>query len=46
LEGYYRSGRCAVVNGLVAKLLGRPERALDAYLRENMAAFQAQAATA
>ena len=46
LEGYYRSGRCAVVDGLVARLLGRPERTLDAYLRENVAAFQSQAATA
>jgi uncharacterized protein YbjT (DUF2867 family) len=46
LEGYYRSGRCAIVDGLVARLLGRPERTLDAYLRENVAAFQSQAATA
>jgi uncharacterized protein YbjT (DUF2867 family) len=46
LEGYYRSGRCGVIDGLVARLLGRPERALDAYLRENVAAFQSQAATA
>ena len=46
LEGYYRSGRCAVVNGLVARLLGRPERTLDAYLRENVSAFQVQAASA
>jgi len=46
LEGYYRSGRGGVVDGLVARLLGRPERTLDAYLRENVAAFQSQAATA
>jgi uncharacterized protein YbjT (DUF2867 family) len=46
LEGYYRTGRCAVVDGLVARLLGRPECTLDAYLRENLSAFQSQAATA
>jgi len=46
LEGYYRGGRCGVVDGLVARLVGRPERTLDAYLRENVAAFQSQAATA
>jgi len=46
LEEYYRSGRCAVVDGLVARLLGTPERTLDAYLRENASAFQKQAASA
>ena len=46
LEGYYRSGRCAVVDGLAGKLLGRPQRKLDAYLEENAAVFQSQAATA
>ena len=46
LEGYYRGGRCAVIDGLVARLLGRPERTLDAYLRENASAFQSQAASA
>jgi uncharacterized protein YbjT (DUF2867 family) len=44
LESYYRSGRCAVVDGLVGKLIGRPERTLDHYLRENVRAFQSQAA--
>jgi len=39
LEGYYRSGRCAVTDELVAKLAGRPARTLDQYLRENVAAF-------
>lgn len=46
LQEYYRTGRCATVDGLVAKLLGRPERSLDSYLRENAAAFQSQAASA
>lgn len=46
LQEYYRSGRCAAVDGLVAKLKGRPERTLDQYFRENAAAFQAQAASA
>jgi uncharacterized protein YbjT (DUF2867 family) len=46
LEEYYRSGRCGVVDGLVALLTGRPERTLDQYLRENAAAFQVQAASA
>ena len=46
LESYYRTGRCAVVDGLVAKLTGRPQRTLDQYLQENVAAFQAQAASA
>ena len=46
LEEYYRSGRCAAIDGLVARLLGRPERTLDAYLHENVSAFQSQAATA
>lgn len=46
LQEYYRTGRCATVDGLVAKLLGRPERSLDSYLRENSSAFQSQAASA
>jgi len=46
LEGYYRSGRCAIVDGLVATLTGRPAGTLDQYLRENVALFQSQAATA
>ena len=46
LESLYRSGASAVSNGLVAKLTGRPERTLDAYLRENVAAFRSQAAGA
>jgi uncharacterized protein YbjT (DUF2867 family) len=46
LQEYYRTGRCATVDGLVAKLLGRQERSLDSYLRENASAFQSQAASA
>ncbi|MDP9091323.1 MAG: NmrA family NAD(P)-binding protein, partial [Pseudomonadota bacterium] len=46
LQEYYRSGRCAAVDGTVAKILGRPERTLDGYLRENVASFQSQAAPA
>ncbi|MEO7144023.1 MAG: SDR family oxidoreductase [Bryobacteraceae bacterium] len=44
LQEYYRSGRCATVDGAVAKLTGRPERTLDQYLVENAASFQSQAA--
>ena len=46
LQEYYRTGRCANVDGLVAKLIGRPEKTLDEYLRENVASFQPQAASA
>lgn len=44
LQEYYRTGSCAAVDGVVAQLLGKPERRLDAYLRENAAAFQKQPA--
>lgn len=43
LQEYYRTGACASVDGLVAALLGRPARTLDAYLSENKAAFTADA---
>jgi len=46
LQEYYRTGRCTTVDGTVAKLLARPERTLDQYLRENVASFQSQAASA
>jgi uncharacterized protein YbjT (DUF2867 family) len=46
LQEYYLSGRCAAVDGTVSKLIGRPERTLDAFLRENAASFQRQAASA
>ncbi len=39
LQEYYRSGRCAAVDGVVAELLGRPPRTLDQYLQENIASF-------
>src|SRR6266849_5216043 len=45
LQEYYRSGRCAAIDGTVAKLLGRPERTLDQYLREIASSFQSQAAS-
>jgi uncharacterized protein YbjT (DUF2867 family) len=43
LQAYYRSGACAAVDGVVATLLGRPERRIDAYLNENRSAFGADA---
>lgn len=43
LQEYYRTGACASVDGLIAELLGRPARTLDAYLNENKAAFTADA---
>jgi uncharacterized protein YbjT (DUF2867 family) len=46
LQEFYRSGRAAAVDGTVAKLLGKPERTLDQYLRENAASFQSQSASA
>jgi uncharacterized protein YbjT (DUF2867 family) len=46
LQEYYRNGRCAAVDGTVARLLGRPERTLDQYLRENAASFQSRTALA
>jgi uncharacterized protein YbjT (DUF2867 family) len=45
LQEYYRTGAGARVDGLVAALLGRPARTLDAYLNENKAAFAADAPT-
>jgi uncharacterized protein YbjT (DUF2867 family) len=39
LQEYYRTGRCAAVDGTVAQLIGRSERTLDVYLAENRAAF-------
>jgi len=44
LQEYYRSGECACVDATTADLLGKPSRTLDAYLSENAAAFQNQAA--
>lgn len=44
LQEYYRTGACASVDGLVAKLTGRPERTLDQYLQENRASFESEAA--
>ncbi|HLK02974.1 MAG TPA: SDR family oxidoreductase [Candidatus Acidoferrum sp.] len=41
LQDYYVSGRAAAVDGVVAKLLGRPERTIDAFLTENAAEFRA-----
>jgi uncharacterized protein YbjT (DUF2867 family) len=46
LQEYYCTGRCAAVDGTVAKLLGKAERTLDQYLQENAASFQSQAASA
>jgi uncharacterized protein YbjT (DUF2867 family) len=43
LQEYYRTGACADVDGVVAALLGRPPRTLDAYLDENKAEFAADA---
>lgn len=44
LQEYYRTGACAGVDGLVAKLTRRPERTLDQYLQENRANFESEAA--
>lgn len=46
LQDYYVRGRAATVDGLVAKILGRPERTLDAFLAENAGEFREQAARA
>jgi len=46
LQDYYVSGRAATVDGLIAKILGRPERTLDAFLTENAGEFREQAARA
>jgi uncharacterized protein YbjT (DUF2867 family) len=43
LQEYYCTGACASVDGLIAELLGRAARTLDAYLNENKAAFSADA---
>ncbi len=44
LQEYYRSGACAAVDDVLPRLLGHPARTLDAYLRENLSAFAAEAA--
>jgi len=46
LQDYYVSGCAASVDGLVAHLLGRAERTLDAFLAENAGEFREQAARA
>lgn len=46
LQDYYVSGRAATVDGVVAKVLGRPERTMDAFLAENAGEFREQAARA
>src|SRR6266404_6357282 len=44
LQDYYVRGSAAAVDGLIAKLLGRPERTMDAFLTENAGEFREQAA--
>jgi uncharacterized protein YbjT (DUF2867 family) len=44
LLAYYRTGACAVVDGLVARLTGRDARGIDAFLAENAAQFRRGAA--
>ena len=46
LQGYFQSGKAAVVDGLIAKLLGRSERTIDAFLTEFASEFQEQKANA
>jgi len=46
LQDYYVSGRAARVDGLIVKILGRPERTLDSFLLENAGEFREQAARA
>jgi uncharacterized protein YbjT (DUF2867 family) len=46
LQDYYVSGKAAAVDGLIARLLGRPERTLEAFLSENAGEFREQAARA
>ncbi len=46
LQDYYVRGSAAAVDGLIAKLLGRPERTMDAFLTENAGEFREQAARA
>lgn len=41
LQDYYVSGRAAAVDGLIAKLLGRAARTIDAFLTEYAAEFRA-----
>lgn len=41
LQDYYVSGRAASVDGVVAKLLGRPARTMDIFLEEYAAQFRA-----
>ena len=40
LQDYYVSGRAASVDGVTAKLLGRPARTMDAFLAEYAAEFR------
>ncbi|HJZ64277.1 MAG TPA: SDR family oxidoreductase [Candidatus Acidoferrum sp.] len=46
LQEYFQSGKAAVVDGLVAKLLGRPERTIDQFLSEVADQFREQRANA
>ena len=46
LQDYYVSGRAAEVNGLVGKILGRPERTIDQFLTEVAGEFREQKANA
>jgi uncharacterized protein YbjT (DUF2867 family) len=46
LQEYYRTGKCAPIDGALAELLGRAPLTLDQYLRENAASFQNQGAAA
>jgi len=46
LQGYFQSGKAAVVDGLIAKLLGRPEGTIDMFLSEVADEFREQKANA
>lgn len=46
LQDYYVGGKAEKVDGLVAKILARPERKIDAFLAENAGEFHEQAARA
>jgi len=46
LQDYYVSGRAAAIDGLIEKLLGRPARTMDQFLREFAAEFREQRANA
>jgi uncharacterized protein YbjT (DUF2867 family) len=45
LQEYYRTGACAGVDSVIADIVGRPARTLDAFLAENKAAFAAETTT-